>query len=90
MSKIIKQFEPSTIGNGWGNYIDIENFKYDLNSMRSLPLVKKDFNSYHIDILINDNKNSKNVNKYVRNLIIRVSSTTVVTVAFACFVYCAL
>jgi hypothetical protein len=111
MSKIIKQFEPSTIGNGWGNYIDIENFKYDLNSMRPLPLVKKDFYSYHIDILINDNKNSKNdnknskndnknskndnknsknVNKYVRNLIIRVSSTTVVTVAFACFVYCAL
>ena len=101
MSKIIKQFEPSTIGNGWGNYIDIENFKYDLNSMRPLPLVKKDFHSYHIDIVINDNKNckndnknckndNKNVNKYVRNLIIRVSSTTVVTVAFACFVYCAL
>ena len=40
MSKLIIQFEPCTIGNGWGNYIDIENFKYDLNSMQTLPLIK--------------------------------------------------
>ena len=27
MNKIVRQFEPSYIGNGWGNYIDIENFR---------------------------------------------------------------
>jgi hypothetical protein len=100
MSKLIRQFEPCTIGNGWGNYVDIENFKYDLISMQSLPLIKNKVYSYKIDTnknvinddknVINDNKNNKNITTAVANLIIRVSSTTVVTVAFACFVYCAL
>lgn len=98
MSKLIRQFEPCTIGNGWGNYVDIENFKYDLISMQSLPLIKNKVYSYKIDTnknVINDDKNVINNNKNntsaaVANLIIRVSSTTVVTVAFACFIYCAL
>ena len=41
MNQIVRQFEPSYFGNGWGNYIDIENFKYDLNSMQPQLLVKK-------------------------------------------------
>ncbi len=42
MNKIVRQFEPSYIANDWGNYVDIENFKYELllNS-QMLPLVKK-------------------------------------------------
>ena len=36
MNQIVRQFEPSYIGNGWGNYIDIENFKYDLHSTQRL------------------------------------------------------
>ena len=85
-----RQFEPSYIGNGWGNYVDIENFKYDLDSMLHLPLIKNNVDNYNIDIdkkFINDNKN---ITKAVTNLIIRVSSTTIVTVAFACFIYCSL
>ena len=99
MNKLIRQFEPCHIGNGWGNYIDIENFKYDLSSMRPLPLVKKDIHIYNnvIDIDKNDkndknnNKNNnKNSNKAITNLIIRISSTTFVTVVFACFIYSSL
>ena len=90
MNKMNRQFEPSYIGNGWGNYVDIENFKYDLDSMLHLPLIKNNVDNYNIDIdkkFINDNKN---ITKAVTNLIIRVSSTTIVTVAFACFIYCSL
>jgi hypothetical protein len=98
MSKIIRQFEPSYIGNGWGNYVDIENMKFDID-MRPLPLVKKNINSFNIDIvdknIINNentenNKNNKNTKNAVTNLIIRVTSTTFVTVVFACFIYCAI
>jgi hypothetical protein len=89
MNKIVRQFEPSYIGNGWGNYIDIENFKYDLYSTQRLPLVKKtEVYSYHIDIKNNNNNiNKKKVDKAVASLIIKVSSTTFVTLLLSYFVY---
>jgi len=87
MNQIVRQFEPCYIGNGWGNYVDIENFKYDLHSTQSLPLVKKtEVYSYHIDIKNNNNNNSK-VDKAVASLIIKVSSTTFVTLLLSYFVY---
>ena len=96
MNKIVRQFEPSYIGNGWGNYVDIENFKYELllNS-QILPLVKKkEMYSYHIDINNNNNNNNNNKNnnnkkieKAVASLIIKVSSTTFVTLLLSYFVY---
>ena len=88
MNKIVRQFEPSYIGNGWGNYVDIENFKYELllNS-QILPLVKKkEMYSYHIDIN-NNNNNNKKEDKTVTSLIIKVSSTTFATLIFTYFVY---
>jgi len=85
--QIVRQFEPSYIGNGWGNYIDIENFKYDLHSTQRLPLVKKtEVYSYHIDIKNNNNNNTKK-DKAVASLIIKVSSTTFVTLLLSYFVY---
>ena len=91
MNQIVRQFEPSYIGNGWGNYIDIENFKYDLNSTQPQLLVKKtEVHSYHIDIKNNnnnDNNNNKKVEKAVASLIIKVSSTTFVTLLLSYFVY---
>jgi hypothetical protein len=97
MNQIARQFEPSYIGNGWGNYVDIENFKYDLNSTQRLPLVKKtEVYSYHIDIKNNNNNNNNNNNKNnnnkkiekaVASLIIKVSSTTFVTLLLSYFVY---
>jgi len=89
INQIVRQFEPSYIGNGWGNYIDIENFKYDLHSTQRLPLVKKtEVHSYHIDIKNNnDNNNNKKVEKAVASLIIKVSSTTFITLFFTYFVY---
>jgi hypothetical protein len=87
MNQIVRQFEPSYIGNGWGNYIDIENFKYDLHSTQQLPLVKKtEVYSYHIDIKNNNNNNTKK-DKAVASLIIKVSSTTFVTLLLSYFVY---
>jgi hypothetical protein len=92
MSNLIIKFEPCTIGNGWGNYVDIENFKYDLISMQTLPLIRNKVDSYKVDIdkNVTNNNNNKNISKEVTNLIIRVSSTTFVTIVFACFVYCSL
>ncbi len=91
MNQMVRQFEPSYIGNGWGNYIDIENFKYDLYSTQRLPLVKKtEVYSYHIDIKNNNNNNNNNnkkVDKAVASLIIKVSSTTFVTLLLSYFVY---
>ena len=88
MNQIVRQFEPSYIGNGWGNYIDIENFKYDLHSTQRLPLVKKtEVYSYHIDIKNNNINNNKKVDKAVASLIIKVSSTTFVTLLLSYFVY---
>ena len=86
MNQIVRQFEPSYIGNGWGNYIDIENFKYDLHSTQTLTLVKKtEVYSYHIDIKNNNNNTKKD--KAVASLIIKVSSTTFVTLLLSYFVY---
>jgi len=88
MNQIVRQFEPSYIGNGWGNYIDIENFKYDLHSTQRLPLVKKtEVYSYHIDIKNNNINNNKKVDKAVASLIIKVSSTTFITLFFTYFVF---
>ena len=88
MNKLImRQFEQCHIGNGWGNFVDIENMKYDIN-MRSLPLVKKDVHSFHIhNVDKNVTNDNKNTNKSIKNLIIRISSTTFVSIAFVCFVY---
>ena len=84
MNQIVRQFEPSYIGNGWGNYIDIENYKYDLLNSQRLPLVKKTkVYSYHIDI----NNENKKENKAITSLIIKVSSTTFITLFFTYFVY---
>ena len=92
MNQIVRQFEPSYLGNGWGNYVDIENFKYDLHSMQQLPLVKKtEVHTYRIDINNknnnNNDKNNKKVEKAVASLIIKVSSTTFVTLLLSYFVY---
>ena len=96
INQIVRQFEPSYIGNGWGNYVDIENFKYDLNSTQPQLLVKKtEVHSYHIDIKNNNNNdnnnnnnnNNKKVEKAVASLIIKVSSTTFVTLLLSYFVY---
>jgi hypothetical protein len=87
MNKIVRQFEPSYIGNGWGNYIDIENYKYDLLNSQRLPLVKKTkVYSYHIDIN-NENNENKKESKAITSLIIKVSSTTFITLFFTYFVY---
>ena len=91
MNQIVRQFEPCYIGNDWGNYIDIENFKYNLYSMQPQLLVKKtEAHSYHIDIKNNNNNNNNNNKKQeykaITSLIIKVSSTTFITLFFTYFV----
>jgi hypothetical protein len=72
MSKIIKQFEPSTIGNGWGNYIDIENFTTNLsifNTDISTSMFRlKHFNEI-IKILYNQTHTLKKTKKWVEMLL---------------------
>jgi hypothetical protein len=85
MDKIAKQFEPCYFGNGWGNYADIENYEYNLFNLQRLPLVKKVSQNYY------DNTNKNNPyykqDKVVTSLIIKVSSTTFVTLLLSYFVY---
>ena len=73
-------------GNDWGYFVDIEKYKYDINA-RPMPLIKTPIynNGYN-----NGYNNEDNDNKVVTNIIIKVSSTTIVTAVFACFVYCVL
>jgi len=84
------------IGNDWGHFVDIEKYKYDINT-RPMPLIKVPIYNYgdnncNIDINThcNNNHNDNINNKVVTNIIIKVSSTTIVTAVFACFVYCIL
>ena len=89
-----KYNQPRHIGNDWGHFVDIEKYKYDINA-RPMLLIKESNNNYHqvnINIGINnkDNYIINDNNKVVTNIIIKVSSTTIVTAVFACFVYCIL
>ena len=100
MNKLVCKFEPSYIGNGWGNYVDIENYKYD--NINSLPLIQTNKyyyydNTYNYNYNYNDYNDNTNVNvnvntdkktyNAVTNLIIKVSSTTFVTLLISYFVY---
>ena len=81
-----KYNQPRHIGNDWGHFVDIEKYKYDINTL-PMPLIKTPIYNY------GDNKCNQvdNINnKVVTNIIIKVSSTTIVTAVFACFVYCVL
>ena len=79
-NKMIVTFEPYYISNDWGNFVDIENYKYDIH-FKPLPLVKKKYNYY-------DNANIANEDKIIiTNIIFKVSSTTFVTILLAYFAY---
>ena len=90
-----KYNQPRHIGNDWGHFVDIEKYKYDINT-RPMPLIKTPIYNYgdnncNIDINCNINNHNGNINnKVITNIIIKVSSTTIVTAVFACFVYCIL
>ncbi len=88
MNKIAKQFEPCYFGNGWGNYDDIENYEYNLLQLQRLPLVKK-VSQNHCNSKNNTyiNKVKQCENTVVAGLIIKVSSTTFVTLLLSYFVY---
>jgi hypothetical protein len=65
--------------NDWGYFVDIEKYKYDINATPMCLITNPIFNN-----------GNNNCNKPITNLIICVVPTTIFTVAFACFVYCAL
>ena len=81
-----KYNQPRHIGNDWGHFVDIEKYKYDINTL-PMPLIKTPIYNYGDN---NCNQDDNINNKVVTNIIIKVSSTTIVTVVFACFVYCIL
>lgn len=90
-----KYNQPRHIGNDWGHFVDIEKYKYDINTI-PMPLIKTPIYNYgdnncNINCNIDINNQDDNINnKVVTNIIIKVSSTTIVTAVFACFVYCIL
>lgn len=77
MNKIAKQFEPCYFGNGWGNYADIENYEYNLVNLQRLQLHKSE----------NNVSKTNKQDRAVASLIIKVSSTTFVTLLLSYFVY---
>ena len=81
-----KYNQPRHMGNDWGHFVDIEKYKYDINT-RPMPLIKTPIYNYGDN---NCNQDDNINNKVVTNIIIKVSSTTIVTAVFACFVYCIL
>ena len=81
-----KYNQPRHIGNDWGHFVDIEKYKYDINTL-PMPLIKTPIYNYGDN---NCNQDDNINNKVVTNIIIKVSSTTIVTAVFACFVYCIL
>jgi hypothetical protein len=91
-----KYNQPRHIGNDWGHFVDIEKYKYDINTI-PMPLIKTPIYNYgdnncniNCNIDINNRHDDDINNKVVANIIIKVSSTTIVTAVFACFVYCIL
>ena len=76
------QFEPCYFGNGWGNYADIENYEYNLLNLQRISLQKD--NKYSQNYYDNSKNNEE---KVTTNLIIKVSSTTLVTFLLSYFVY---
>ena len=84
-------------GNDWGYFVDIEKYKYDINATPMSLIKNHIFNNGNNNCNNNcnncnngNNNCNNNSNKPITNLIICVTPTTIFTVAFACFVYCAL
>ena len=79
---VSNQFEPCYFGNGWGNYADIENYEYNLLNLQRMSFQKD--NKYSQNYYDNSKNNEE---KVTTNLIIKVSSTTLVTFLLSYFVY---
>jgi hypothetical protein len=79
---VSKQFEPCYFGNGWGNYADIENYEYNLLNLQRITFQKD--NKYSQNYYDNSKNNEE---KVATSLIIKVSSTTLVTFLLSYFVY---
>ena len=88
-NKMIVTFEPYYISNDWGNFVDIENYKYDIH-FKPLHLVKKKYNYYDNVNNANNTNNANIANEdkiIITNIIFKVSSTTFVTILLAYFAY---
>jgi hypothetical protein len=55
-------FKPYHIGNGWGAFVDIENYEDDINKRKLVPIIQNsDDNEYDVLDYYNDyNDNEKN------------------------------
>jgi|LakMenEpi03Aug12_release.lakeMendotaPanAssembly.Ray.scaffolds.fasta_scaffold638679_2 hypothetical protein len=88
--ELIKTYEQVDIGNEWGFYTDIENYKYNINHYSSNKIIKRN------KIQDNDNGNKfdfdfdfekKIYEKKVSNVFIKISSATIISAAVSYLIF---
>lgn len=80
--KITTRFIPHDIGNGWGAFVDIENYTYN-NRKSLLPILETDM-LHEIDYDCYNKYNKYNIekNKDEINLIHKIDIATFITILF--------
>lgn len=78
--KITTRFIPHDIGNGWGAFVDIENYTYN-NRKSLLPIIET--NIWDEDVIDYNNKyNIEKYNKDVIDLMYKIDRATFITILF--------
>ncbi len=93
MNKYISQInEPNNFGNGWGFYVDIENYKYDINAYTN-KIIKRnriydndygDKYEYDYDYAPDYIKNER---KEATNAFIKFTSATLITATVSFMIF---
>jgi hypothetical protein len=97
-NQLQNKFKPYHFGNGWGTFVDIENYTYDINNKNLLPIIEtriySNNNEYHdiekILIKIDDKfkpdnigYNFEKINNDYSDLIFKADFITFITLSIA-------
>ena len=84
----IKPYKQIDIGNEWGFYTDIENYKYNINHYNSNKIIKRNQihnntngDKYHYDF------EKKIDEKKASNIFIKISSATIISAAVSYLIF---
>jgi hypothetical protein len=92
-NQLQNKFKPYHFGNGWGTFVDIENYTYDINNKNLLPIIETRIYSNHnqyddierVVKKIDDNieYNFEKINNDYSDLIFKADFITFITLSIA-------